>query len=218
MGLPFSREQFFDVFARYNEAIWPAQVLLFVAALTCIAFVRSPGGAKRVVGYALAGFLAWSAVVYHFAFFTAVNPAAWLFGSVTLLGAVVLAWHTWRGQLRFDVAASPPSRIAGWTLIGYALATYPILGMLSGHWYPRLPTFGAPCPTTIFVLGMLLLARPPVPISAFVVPISWSIVATGAAVQLGVPQDFGLPVAAALALVLAIAPRWRRPRSVRRAA
>ena len=33
MNLPFTREEFFEVFARYNDAVWPAQVLLFAAAL-----------------------------------------------------------------------------------------------------------------------------------------------------------------------------------------
>jgi hypothetical protein len=218
MDLPFTREQFFDIFARYNEAVWPAQVLLFAAALACIAILRSASGSKSIVGWALAAFMAWSAIVYHLAFFTAVNPAAWLFGALMLAGAFVLAWQTRSGRLRFDGSASPPSRIAGWTMIVYALAAYPILAMLSGQWYPRLPTFGAPCPTTIFVLGMLLLARPPVPIGAFVVPIVWSIVATSAAVALGVPEDFGLPVAAAVAIVVAIVPRWRDRRSLPRAA
>lgn len=218
MDLPFTRAQFFEVFARYNEAVWPAQVLLFAAALACVAMVRSVSGSKSVVGWALAAFMAWSAVVYHLAFFASVNPAAWLFGGLMLGGALVLAWHARTGRLRFVGGASAPSRIAGWTMIAYALALYPILGMLSGQWYPGLPTFGAPCPTTIFVLGMLLLARPPVPLSAFVVPILWSIVATSAAVELGVPEDFGLTIAAAVAIVVVIAPKWRERRSVRRAA
>ncbi len=32
MRLPFTPEQFFGVFAKYNEAVWPAQVAIYIAA------------------------------------------------------------------------------------------------------------------------------------------------------------------------------------------
>lgn len=60
---------------------------------------------------------------------------------------------------------------------------------------PALPTFGLPCPTTIFTLGILLFTKPPVPRSVFIVPLLWSAIGTSAAVQLGIPQDYGLAVA-----------------------
>jgi Family of unknown function (DUF6064) len=34
MPLPFDARQFFEVFARYNTAVWPAQIVLHVAALS----------------------------------------------------------------------------------------------------------------------------------------------------------------------------------------
>jgi len=43
MNLPFTPEQFFAVFARYNEAIWPMQVVLNAAALVCIVLLFRPG-------------------------------------------------------------------------------------------------------------------------------------------------------------------------------
>ena len=36
MRLPFTVEQFFDVFEAYNRAIWPAQVLAYVLGLAAI--------------------------------------------------------------------------------------------------------------------------------------------------------------------------------------
>jgi hypothetical protein len=32
MQLPFTREQFFELFAAYNAALWPALVLLWIAS------------------------------------------------------------------------------------------------------------------------------------------------------------------------------------------
>jgi hypothetical protein len=86
----------------------------------------------------------------------------------------------------------------GWlasALIAFALLLYPALGWLAGHRYPAIPTFGLPCPTTIFTIGVLLHARGEVPRSVFVVPILWSLVGSSAAFVLGVYQDLGLLVA-----------------------
>jgi hypothetical protein len=211
MDLPFSREQFFELFARYNDAVWPAQALLFAIAVACVTIVRAGRRTQPVVGLALAGLLAWAGGVYHIAFFSRINPAALAFGGLTLLGAAVIAWHTVRGRLRFDGGTDRTSRIIGNSLIAYALALYPIIGMFAGQLYPRLPTFGAPCPTTIFVLGMLLLARRPVPTTAFVVPVLWSAIATTAAVELGVVEDLALPLAA-IASVVVLASNWQARR------
>lgn len=47
----------------------------------------------------------------------------------------------------------------------------PSLGVAIGHTYPAQPTFGLPCPTTIFTFGLLLWVRPPVPWSLLVIPV-----------------------------------------------
>ena len=106
--------------------------------------------------------------------------SAWLFGALFLGAAALFLWSTWKGRLRFD----PPRGIAGIAsavLLLYALIGYPLLGWAMGHTYPRVPTFGLPCPTTTFTLGLLLLARRPVPKAVLVVPMAWSIIGSFAA-------------------------------------
>jgi len=53
----------------------------------------------------------------------------------------------------------------------------------------------APCPTTIFTIGMLLLARGRWVVWLSIIPLLWSLVGLAAALQLGIPEDFGLPAA-----------------------
>jgi hypothetical protein len=65
-----------------------------------------------------------------------------------------------------------------------------------------MPTFGLPCPTTIFTLGVLAFLATPYPRSPFVVPILWCAVGAQAAILLGVPQDFALVVAGIVGLAL----------------
>jgi len=196
MALPFSAAQFFEVFARYNLGVWPAQWLLYALALAVVVWIVQGQPAHGVrIAAALAALWAWMALAYHFAYFSAINPAAWAFGAAFLLGSL---WFGWVGvvQRRLHFAVGRGWRAwAGIACLAFALVVYPLLGHLLGRSYPAVPTFGLPCPTTIFTLGTLLLATPPVPRSVFVVPVLWAAVGSLAALTLGVYEDLGLLVA-----------------------
>ena len=57
MSFPFSVEQFFQVFAVYNTAIWPAQLLAYLLALAAVALsFRQNRPAGRIVAGILALF------------------------------------------------------------------------------------------------------------------------------------------------------------------
>jgi hypothetical protein len=92
----------------------------------------------------------------------------------------------------------------------YALLICPLLGILAGHRYPATPTFGAPCPTTIFTLGLLFFLRPPFPRAVAVIPLLWAAVGSIAAFELGVVQDFGLLAAGMLGIVACVLPTPNR--------
>jgi len=203
MNLPFTQEQFFAVFARYHEGVWPIPVALNVIALLSIALLFARGAwASFVISLNLALLWAWMAIVYHIAFFTSINPAAWLFGMGFLLGSLAFAWYgIARADLNFRRAAGIRG-IAGAALIVFALVIYPAAGYLLGHRFPAAPTFGLPCPTTIFTLGMLLFATSPVPKPVLVVPLLWAAVGSLAAFQLGVYEDYALLIAGSVTIVV----------------
>ena len=94
--------------------------------------------------------------------------------------------------------------MVGLLFIIYALLVYPILGILFGHTYPDNPTFGLPCPTTIFTFGVLLWTIKRVPFYFVIVPFLWSIIGLSAAINLRVYEDFGLIVAGVIGLILLI--------------
>lgn len=193
MNLPFTPEQFFLVFARYNEGIWPMQIVLNGAALVCIGLLFPPGmWASRTICLFLSLLWAWMAIAYHFTFFSDINPAAWAFGAVFLLGSVAFAWS---GVARTPVSLRPvlgARATVGATLITFALILYPMIGYAIGHRYPSAPTFGLPCPTTIFTLGLLLFSVRPITRRVFIVPLLWAAVGSVAAFQLGILEDLGL--------------------------
>ncbi|MCW9088814.1 MAG: DUF6064 family protein [Gammaproteobacteria bacterium] len=205
MQLPFSTEEFFGVFRQYNEAVWPAQVFLVGLALAAIVLVLKPRRWSGVGISAILAFLwAWLAVAYHFAFFTRVNPLAYLFSGVSLAGAVVFFWQgVVRCRLQFAWVGGGRA-FTGTALVLFALTLYPIWSWYAGHAYPHMPTFGLPCPTTLFTIGLLAFLVPPYPRTPFIVPVLWALVGTQAAFLLGVHQDLGLLVAAAVGVILLI--------------
>lgn len=212
MTPPFSREQFFEVFVRYNEALWPAQFALYAAAIAALALVLARHRhAGRTASTVLALLWAWMGAVYHLLYFRELNPAATLFGAAFLAAAALFAWHgVARSRLQFTWQLNARSA-AGLLLIAYALVIYPALAWLLGHRYPAMPTFGLPCPTTIFTLGLLTLVRPPYPRSVFIVPLAWVLIGTQAALLFGVYEDVGLIAAGAAGAWLVLAGRlsWR---------
>jgi hypothetical protein len=161
--------------------------------------------------YALLAFLwLWMAVVYHALYFRSINPAASVFAAIFLLQAALLAWTVRTpGSIQPDRSLQG---ILGLALVVYALLLYPIVGAAVGHAYPANPTFGLPCPTTLFTMGILLWARPTRPALLFM-PILWSIVGLTAALRLGVLEDSALAVSAIAGVALIVADLQRRRRA-----
>lgn len=194
MQLPFTRDQFFDLFAAFNTALWPALAALWIASLAVsLLLLSSRRPANRAVSALLAAHWAWSGLAYHAAFFTRINPAAWIFAALFLLQAALFIWMgVVRGRLSFVSTRN------GWTAIArlfvaYSLL-YPAINAAQHLTVSRIPAFGVPCPTTIFTAGLLMLAAPRSRALA-VIPVLWSLIAGSAAVLLDVRADYALPVA-----------------------
>ncbi len=203
-SVPFTKEAFLEVFARYNEAVGAAPVLLsLLAAVAVIAALRSSRG-SRPLALLGAGLWAWSGAVYHLGFFRAINPAATLFGLLFLVQALLFAV----AGLRRDPLRLRPRwtarGIAGGVLVLYALVVYPLLGWTLGEPYPMVPTFGVPCPVVIFTFGLLLWSEPGPSWWLVPIPLGWSLVGGSATFSLGVTQDLGLLLAGPIATILIV--------------
>jgi hypothetical protein len=203
MAIPFTVEQFHGVFEDYNSAVWPSQWLLVATALLVLVAVLWPRPWSGVAVSAVLGFLwAWIAVAYHLAFFARINPAAYAFAALSMVGAAVFIWQgVIRRRLDFQWVPGPKAT-AGASVIVFALVVYPVWSALAGHPYPQTPTFGLPCPTTIFTIGVMCFAVPPTPRTPLIVPLLWCLVGAQAAFLLGVQPDLGLVAAAAVGIAL----------------
>ena len=91
MALPFTHDQFLDVFQNYNEAVGGVAIVFWLAsAAAAVALFRGLRLAPRLTFLLLSLQWAWAGVAYHLAFFSRVNPAANLFGVAFLLQALLL--------------------------------------------------------------------------------------------------------------------------------
>jgi hypothetical protein len=194
MQLPFTNEEFFDLFAAYNLELWPALVALWtVSVVASVLLLSSRRPPDRWISALLAAHWIWSALAYHVAFFTRINPAAWVFATLFLLqGALFVWWGVVQGRLSFAPWRNEWAPVA-WVLIAYSLV-YPGINAVQHLGVSRIPTFGVPCPTTIFTAGMLMLATPR-SWRLSMVPAMWSVIGGSAAFLLGVYADYALPLA-----------------------
>ncbi len=201
MNLPFTVEQFLDVFAKYNNAIWPMQVLLNLVALVMVYLsVRHYSFSNRTISIMLGCLWLWMGLVYHITFFASINPVAYGFGALCVIQGLLFIWVGIRNN-NFYKATLGWRQSVGSIFIVYALLVYPFLGMKLGHLFPSAPTFGAPCPTTIFTFGILLWTTK-LPRYVVLIPLLWSFIGFTAAMKLGIYEDAGLLIAGIIGSVL----------------
>lgn len=219
MRPPFTTEQFLEVFRRYNEGVWPAQIVLTAVALIAMAAayraaLKGKWNWARTALMITALLWLWTAIEYHLRYFADLTPAANVFGSFFIAQAVLLALSAWQPEPMFAPVLRPGVAVAT-VLMLYTFVAYPAINYFSGHHYPAVPTFGAPCPLTIFTFALFCLIPSMIARATMVIPLLWAAIGTSAALSLGIPADFGLLVSAAAMLWVTHYAYHRMQRSVR---
>ena len=200
MNPPFTVTQFLNVFEDYNNAVFPAQIIFYLIASAAVVFVilKKYG---VLTGCVISFFWLWMGAVYHIAFFTSINKAAYLFGIFFIIQSLLTLYYSLRKKLSFSFKPDLYG-LTGIVLIVYALIIYPVIGMLAGHGYPQSPLLGLPCPTTIFTFGLFLISDKRFPVTLLIIPFLWSIIGFTAAINFGIKEDTGLLISGILALIL----------------
>jgi hypothetical protein len=209
-----AQDELLALFADYNPAVWPIQLVAWVAALAGIGLLAwrpSPATDRLLVGFLAAIWLVIG-IVFQGVYVRDIDPTlSTVYAAAFVIQVVLLVGYGVAGnRVRLRLERTPTVAV-GLLLIVYALLVYPLIGVALGHPYPEAPLFGAaPCPTTIFTFGLLLLAGRPVPKALLVVPMLWAVVATPAAVGRGVYEDVALLVAGIVASAIIA---WRDHRA-----
>lgn len=205
----FSTEEFLQLLSDYNTATWIPQVLLCLLAIGAVASAFTRRGSARAVFLVLALLWIWVGVVFHLLFFWKIAERAWLFSGLSIIQATIFLREGLAATRRpFRTPRAVPMAL-GAVFMVYALALYPIIGAVIGHVYPRSQVLGAPCPTTLLTLGMLLWMPGPPRWGVFAIPVLWSLGASVFAIRAGVYEDIGL-LLGGLGTVLILLLRRRR--------
>lgn len=189
MSVPFTQEQFLYNIATYNLSVYPMQFVMYLlAGLALFMLFRKQAYSDRLISAILAFFWIWMGIMYHIMNFASINTTAYVFGVIFILqGMLFIRYGIIGKKLTFRFLPDRYGAIAI-LLLTYSLVFYHLFGNFIGHVYPAIPTFGLPCPTTIFTFGMLLLA-PKVPQSLIIIPLLWAFIGGSAAFMFGILQD-----------------------------
>lgn len=212
--MPFTRDQFFAIFAAYNSAIWPVAILVYPLAIAMVVLALRGGDRNaRIVAASLAVLWGFVGLAYHGLFFSRINLAAPLFAAAFLVQALLFGAVAATGRgLELNGRSRLRSSV-GLVLIVYAMIAYPLVGMLAGERYPAMPLFGvAPCPLLIFTFGLFVWASR-VRWWLWIVPLLWAVIGGGSFYLLAVPQDIALAIGAVAALLLHVAEHVRSRRA-----
>lgn len=200
MKMPFTTEQFFNAFEKYNITMYPAQVIILLLALAGIFLLHSKNPFKdKYIGVFLGLLWIWTGFVYHIVFFTEINKAAFLFGGIFIIQGFLILINTFRKNRLVFTFQYQAKDYTGYFLILFGLVIYPIISYLTGGSIVKTITLGLPCPSTILTFGFLMLTSGKFPKYLLIIPSLWAVVGLSAAINFGVHQDFMMILAALIA-------------------
>lgn len=212
--LLFSPRTYYRLFELYNAAVWPGHVLAAALGIAILVLLRA-GGARR--GRIVAGMLAacwlwvaWGFLLEHYA---TINWAADRFAALFVVEAVLLVLAgVVGGKLGFG-AGGQWGRRAGSGLFVFALVIQPLIGPLAGREWSQVEIFGmAPDPTAVGTLGLLVGASHWSRWVLLAVPVLWCAISGATLWAMAAPDALVLPVAAVLAIGVAVAAAVSRRR------
>jgi len=209
MHLPFTEAEFLGLFTRFNLALWPVLLVLWIASAAAAVSLLRGRASTRAMLLLLAAHWLWSGLAFHAWFFSRINPRADLFALMFVAQGVLFAVAARQHRIGFAWDASL-RHLAGLTFAALAIV-YPLLTLASGYHWPAAPLFGVPCPTVLFTVGVLLCSTTLFPRYLLIIPFLWSIVGGSAAIVLGVTPDL-LLLAGAVALIPLLLPHSVRAR------
>ncbi|NOR39164.1 MAG: hypothetical protein GQ580_06220 [Candidatus Thorarchaeota archaeon] len=204
-------DEFFDLFTSYNEMYLVVIILTYVLAIIALFMAyRKNDYSNRFISLTLTFLWLWIGLVYGILVFGPVPtvmagieyPGTWyLFGGVFVIHGIILLYF---GVIKDTVSYTwkPDSRhYIGLLLILYGLVFYPLVGIFTGRVFLEYPIFGiAPCPVTLFTLGLLLWSdvRPSLPL--MIIPIFWGFMGVVPVLFYEVYADIGTVLAAIITL------------------
>ncbi len=183
MKIPFTTEQFFSVFEKYNSTVFPFQWIIILLGMFALFLIYSKYSSKnKLIGSFLGLLWVWIGIVYHIIFFTAINKFAFVFGGFFILQGVLILVNTFLKEKLSFTFSSQIKNYFGYFFILFGLIIYPIISYFVRGSFNRTIALGLPCPSAIFTFGFFMMANNKLPKYLLIIPSIWAIVGLGAAI------------------------------------
>lgn len=209
--LMFAPRTYWRLFELHNEAWWPAQPVLLLAALAWLAWLlrRRHPTALRAGIVALAAAWAFAGASFLLARYAPINWAASGFALGFGLQAAGLAALATR---RIQVTSTPTRLRAATLLWVWAVLGHPLLAPAFGRPWVQAEVLGlAPDPTAIATLALLLWTEPPATRTArallrvlWMLPLAWCVISAATLWTMGSAQGWVMLAAPLVAIAAAV--------------
>ena len=211
MDFKFSFDEFMAMLADYNDAIWPLQIIVYLVTVSILVMIFLQVRHSGKILTAWLGMLwIWVGIVFNLIYFSKVTQGGIVFGIIFVLQGMILLYSGFAGNDLSFRLNSGWKAMTGLIIMLYALIGYPALEYAWGRGYPEILPFGlAPCPLTVFTLGIVLLSVSKIPGYVVIIPVIYSFGGI-IPVSLGIKEDIGLIISGLLVLILWIIQRNSR--------
>ena len=208
--LLFAPETYQRLFVRYNQAVWPAQIVAVAGGLAVLWLVlrraESRAAIRLVHALPAIGWL-WIGTDFLYQRYAVINWAA-TWPAIAFMG---------EGVLLLAVAAIAPrpasqtpaaARIIGVGLMVAALVVVPLAGPAAGRPWGAIETVGVtPDPTALFTLGLIAANAGAWRLPLLPIPVLWCLFSGATALAMDTADAWLPPVLAVAGLVAALLPR-----------
>jgi len=206
-------DDFYNTLQSYNETFWPMLIITFLLGVAVIYLAaRKSSSSNKAISAILSFLWIWSGIVFFIIYYGPINaeflglmmPGVWYLGGILFLtqGVLFLVLGVVKSSLSFKLSGDWFT-IVGALIVVYAMVIYPVIGLLTGYGYPKYPVFGiAPCPLTIFSLGLFQWSDRKMPIVIVLIPFIWALTGIMPVLALNVWADIGELLSAIIGLPL----------------
>lgn len=195
-----STEQFLQFFARYNQYIFPLQIVIYVCAIVVLVLIFLKGSpVVNIIAKVYLGCLwLWNGIVFFFLFYNEEGLFPYIVGSLFIIQGLLFLTDILFKKIDFPAGLVHWQKYLALFFICFSMLFYYIIGYAAGHIYPESPAFGiTPCPLTLFTLALLLLTIKKPVLYFYIIPLLWSVITLGAVQKWHIWEDLGI-VAVAL--------------------
>jgi hypothetical protein len=162
-----SKEEWLGLISAYSRAIWPAQIVFYIATILIIGWFLLKKGRipNKIIKLYFVVVYIWIGILWFLNYAKGIADSSlgnYIFGAIFIIISLLFGVDIFRERMQFNIPSDRWQKSVSLFLITSVLC-YPLLGVAFGHEIDRLIFPGTyPCPTTALGILLLTMALPQV--------------------------------------------------------